>query len=165
MPDLRREFQKNDRLATHTALGELFIPEAFGKCKGVLRKSPAPPNEACSFSGSNHLPYFARLHDPQDQSFSKNVSGASDCIDRHGSVLRIQQTIELRPAGAELPGHCLLCFLLLLHRLLKLPGKNSLHRDSFNFFPDAFLFQETVKGRAVVVMRSIRLLLFHLSPC
>ncbi len=34
MPGLRREFQKNDRLATHTALGELFIPDEFGKCKG-----------------------------------------------------------------------------------------------------------------------------------
>jgi len=38
MPDLRREFQKNVRLATHTALGELFIPDAFGKCKGVFTK-------------------------------------------------------------------------------------------------------------------------------
>jgi hypothetical protein len=37
MPGLRREFQKNDRLATHTALGELFIPDEFGICKGSLR--------------------------------------------------------------------------------------------------------------------------------
>ena len=36
MPGLRREFQKNDRLATHTALGELFIPDEFGKCKRVF---------------------------------------------------------------------------------------------------------------------------------
>jgi hypothetical protein len=33
MPGLRREFQKNNRLATHTALGELFIPDEFKKCK------------------------------------------------------------------------------------------------------------------------------------
>jgi len=36
MPGLRREFQKNDRLATHTALGELFIPDEYGNCKWVL---------------------------------------------------------------------------------------------------------------------------------
>jgi hypothetical protein len=36
MPGLRREFQKNDRLATHTALGELFIPDEFRKCKWVF---------------------------------------------------------------------------------------------------------------------------------
>ena len=39
MPGLRREFQKNDRLATHTALGELFIPDEFGKCKRVFAES------------------------------------------------------------------------------------------------------------------------------
>ena len=33
MPGLRREFQKNDRLATHTALGELFIPDEYEECK------------------------------------------------------------------------------------------------------------------------------------
>ena len=38
MPGLRREFQKNDRLATHTALGELFIPDEFRKCKGVFTR-------------------------------------------------------------------------------------------------------------------------------
>jgi hypothetical protein len=38
MPGLRREFQKNDRLATHTALGELFIPDEFRKCKRVFTK-------------------------------------------------------------------------------------------------------------------------------
>jgi hypothetical protein len=38
MPGLRREFQKNDRLATHTALGELFIPDEFRKCKRVFAK-------------------------------------------------------------------------------------------------------------------------------
>jgi hypothetical protein len=90
MPGLRREFQKNDRLATHAALGELFIPDEFRKCKWELRKSPAPPNEAHSFPGANRLPYFARLRDSQYQSFSKNASSASDSIDRHGSVLRIQ---------------------------------------------------------------------------
>jgi hypothetical protein len=39
MPGLRREFQKNDRLATHTALGELFIPDEFQKCKRVFMTS------------------------------------------------------------------------------------------------------------------------------
>jgi len=34
MPDLRREFRKYVRLATHTALGELFIPDGFEKRKG-----------------------------------------------------------------------------------------------------------------------------------
>jgi hypothetical protein len=42
-----REFQKNIRLATHTALGELFIPDEFGKCKGVFtelsREDPDQP--------------------------------------------------------------------------------------------------------------------------
>jgi hypothetical protein len=33
-----REFQKNIRLATHTALGELFIPDEFGKCKWLFTK-------------------------------------------------------------------------------------------------------------------------------
>lgn len=36
MPGLRREFQKNNRLATHTALGELFIPDEYEECKGVF---------------------------------------------------------------------------------------------------------------------------------
>jgi hypothetical protein len=36
MPGLRREFQKNDRLATHTALGELFIPDEYEECKRVF---------------------------------------------------------------------------------------------------------------------------------
>ena len=40
MPGLRREFQKNDRLATHTALGELFIPDEFRKCKWVFYGTP-----------------------------------------------------------------------------------------------------------------------------
>jgi hypothetical protein len=38
MPGLRREFQKNDRLATHTALGELFIPDEYEECKRVFRE-------------------------------------------------------------------------------------------------------------------------------
>jgi hypothetical protein len=38
MPGLRREFQNNDRLATHTALGELFIPDEYEECKWVFRK-------------------------------------------------------------------------------------------------------------------------------
>jgi hypothetical protein len=38
MPGLRREFQNNDRLATHTALGELFIPDEFWKCKWEFAK-------------------------------------------------------------------------------------------------------------------------------
>jgi hypothetical protein len=38
MPGLRREFQKNDRLATHTALGELFIPDEFRNCKWVFAR-------------------------------------------------------------------------------------------------------------------------------
>jgi hypothetical protein len=38
MPDLRREFRKNVRLATHTALGELFIPDEYEECKWVLGK-------------------------------------------------------------------------------------------------------------------------------
>ena len=38
-----REFQKNIRLATHTALGELFIPDEFEECKGVFTKlGPTP---------------------------------------------------------------------------------------------------------------------------
>ncbi len=42
MPGLRREFQKNDRLATHTALGELFIPDEFRKCKWGCEIVEAP---------------------------------------------------------------------------------------------------------------------------
>ena len=33
-----REFQKNIRLATHTALGELFIPDEYEECKWVFMK-------------------------------------------------------------------------------------------------------------------------------
>ena len=42
-----REFQKNIRLATHTALGELFIADEFAKCKRVFtelsRQDPDQP--------------------------------------------------------------------------------------------------------------------------
>lgn len=52
MPDLRREFQKNDRLATHTALGELFIPDEYVNCKRVLTEA---------FCGKSSISFCADL--------------------------------------------------------------------------------------------------------
>lgn len=127
--------------------------------------SPAHSSKARSFTRSHHFPNPVGISNPQDKPFSQNTRCAGYGINRHRGVLWIQQTIELRPTGMQFPSHCSLRFLLLLHRLLKLPGKNSFHGDSFNFFPNSFFLKKTVEARAAVVVRCIRLLLFHLSPC
>jgi hypothetical protein len=54
MPGLRREFQKNDRLATHTALGELFIPDEFGKCKRVFMELSRAARDWTAEAGCPH---------------------------------------------------------------------------------------------------------------
>jgi hypothetical protein len=45
MPGLRREFQNNDRLATHTALGELFIPDAWQVAQGGVYRVESQQGE------------------------------------------------------------------------------------------------------------------------
>lgn len=89
--------------------------------------------------------------DTDDEPLAEGTRGAGDGIQSHGDVARVKQAIQLRPAGTKLPGHGLLCFLLLVHGSLELPGQNALDGNGLDFFANAFLLQEAIEGGPAVV--------------
>jgi hypothetical protein len=69
------------------------------------------------------------VRNAKDHALAEDAGCASDRIERHGNISRIEQTIELRSAGAKLLRHRLFRFLLLPHGLLQLPRQQPLDGD------------------------------------
>src|ERR1022692_1740696 len=101
---------------------------------------------------------------PNYQALAEHPRRPRHGIQRDRHIMRIQQAIQLRPAGLKVSRHRLFGLLLLLHFLRELPCQHSFDRDSFHFLPNAFLFQEIIEARSAMVESDLLLYLLHGSP-
>jgi len=86
-----------------------------------------------------------RVCKSKNEALAKGPCSASDGVERNRHISRIEQAIELRPGRAQLPGHCLFCFLLFLHGSFESPREHSLDSKSLDFFTNAFLLKKAVE--------------------
>ena len=93
-----------------------------------------------------------RLHigEAEDEALAESSGRASDGVQRHRDIARIQEAIELRPAGMELLGHRPLRLLLFAHGLFQLPSQDALDGDGLDFLLDALLLKKTVECGATM---------------
>src|ERR1039458_8285942 len=123
---------------------------------------------AADFRSNSVRPMFHAssfsIPNPNDQTLAEHPRRPRHGIQRDRHIPRVQQAIQLRPAGLKVSRHRLFGLLLLLHFLRELPRQHSLDRDSFHFLPNAFLFQEIIEARSAMVESDLLLSLLHGSP-
>ena len=85
-------------------------------------------------------------------------------IKRDRYILRVQQAIQLRPAGLKVTRHSLFGLFLLMHFPRELPRQHSFNCDRFYLLPNTFLFQKGIKARSTMVEGDLLPSLLHGSP-
>jgi hypothetical protein len=78
------------------------------------------------------------IHNMNDDALTERPGCASDGIERHGDISRVEQTIELRSASVKLFGHGTFCFLLFVHGLFELPCQHAPDGRRFGFLANPF---------------------------
>src|ERR1017187_2417143 len=104
------------------------------------------------------------IPNPNDQALAEHPRRPRHGVQRDRHIPRVQQAIQLRPAGLKVSRHRLFGLLLLVHFLRELPRQHPFDRDSFHFLSNTFLFQEIIEARSAMVESDLLLYLLHSSP-
>ena len=144
----------------HGTLRNLMLPHGLHSPDGgsppACDSAPSASCEADGFEGWAR--FTARLCNSglpvinaDDQALAEHPRRPRHRVQRDRHVPRVQQAIQLRPAGLKFPRHGLFGLLLPLHLPRELPCQHAFDRDRFHFLPNTFLFQKTVEARPAMV--------------
>jgi len=166
---MKRKRESNQMKARARGRAALRAAELHGLHRGCDRPSAVTGRAAGSPvrlppRGSDlHRPSFPIL-DLNYQALAEHPRRPCHRVQGYRHIPRVQQPVQLRPAGLKVSRHGLLGLLLLLHLLRELPCQHPFDRDRFHLFANAFLFEKAIETRSAMVEGDLLRALLHGSP-